>query len=140
MARTERPTTEDVARTLSDVSGTVQAHRYIGSRVWLEISMLSEVHTGRVLDQTEPSHTHPITLSETERDKMKITKEQMKQVQETLNTSAAAVGAVIQCYCDGLEQSGVRTSFSKSDYGKGKWNANLTVEFTAVEEEKHDAV
>lgn len=71
---------------------------------------------------------------------MKITKEQMKQVQETLNTRAAWVGEDIELCCDGLEQSGVHTSFRQDDYSKRKWNATLTIEFTAVEKEKRDDV
>ena len=72
---------------------------------------------------------------------MTITKEQMKQIQETLGRRAEEIGAVIEMFCDGLSQCGVRASFSTSDYGKRKWNASLTVEFTTVEEEeKHDAV
>ena len=65
-----------------------------------------------------------------------ITREQMKQVQETLNKRSELIGVIVESVCDGLEQSGVRTSFSKSDYGKGRWNASMSIEFTATEKEE----
>ena len=64
---------------------------------------------------------------------MTITKEQMKQIQETLGRRSEEIGAVIEMFCDGLSQCGVRASFSKSDYGKGRWSASLTIEFSEKE-------
>ena len=68
---------------------------------------------------------------------MAVTREQMREIQASLDRRCEALGAIIESVCEGrLSQCGVRASFSKSDYGKGKWNANLTVEFTAVEKEE----
>ena len=62
----------------------------------------------------------------------------MREIQASLDRRCEVLGAIVESVCEGLEQCGVRASFSKSDYGKRKWNASLTVEFTTVEEEKHD--
>jgi len=67
-------------------------------------------------------------------NKMAVTREQMREIQASLDRRCEALGAIIESVCDGLSQCGVRASFSKSDYGKGRWNANLTVEFSEKEE------
>ena len=69
------------------------------------------------------------------REQMAVTREQMREIQESLDRRCEALGAIIESVCEGrLSQCGVRASFSKSDYGRDKWNANLTVEFSEKEE------
>ena len=73
------------------------------------------------------------------REQMAVTREQMREIQESLDRRCEALGAIIESVCEGrLSQCGVRASFSKSDFYKDKWAASLTVDFSEKEEVQGD--
>ena len=63
-----------------------------------------------------------------------MTRDEMREVEAELNFKGYTLGRIVEDLCDELEQSGVRVSVSKSDYGRGKWHASLMVEFSEKEE------